>query len=338
MERYADKFVHSIKKQFKSTDNVFILLISDHSTDKTTGILKSAFLENENIIFVDSYGHGVSAARNTGLKNLYQQCDDCENKWVMFCDFDDLFSYSVYSILYNVKQVNEYDYIAFGYTTSQTNLEYKLANNISRLDSIDFIDRAISGPVYIDSYNYNFNSPWAKIFKLSFLRKSNIFFDEELSFREDLLFNLTIFKLSPRIGLVNRNYYYYYINPNSVVHRYIENTLEQNDIIFRSFEYLFKASGYLNYSNLESKLLSKILIQSIFVFVFPTKGVNNSYISSKKRFKKLRESRSSQYYLIDLKVTHKDSTLKNRIIIFLYKRNYFLMMYLTMQIKNKLKR
>ena len=110
---------------------------------------------------------GVSAARNAGLRKA-------THEWVMFCDFDDVFS--------NV---------------------YALRDIMTQLPAPDF--DALWTDVYVETkrdsrftivpYSKMTSDVHGKLYRRSFLNKNELLFDTDLVFAEDHLFNIMAFAL-----------------------------------------------------------------------------------------------------------------------------------------------
>ena len=118
-------------------------------------------------VVANSDGYGVSAARNTGLKLATAP-------WVMFCDFDDQFSsvYALRAILETIGRAKEDDYVLW------SEFWEELCLPDGRYER------------RLVQYNQIFNH--GKIYRRSFLLERDIWFDEEVSYSEDSLFNSTI--------------------------------------------------------------------------------------------------------------------------------------------------
>lgn len=106
---------------------------------------------------------GVSASRNAGLKAA-------TDEWVMFCDFDDMFS-NVYSIRNIIEMLPAKDY------------DMLWAHLIVE-DLLEGHDN-----IYIAPDNQYLVFIHGKIYRRSFLIENNLMFDEELRYNEDSAFN-----------------------------------------------------------------------------------------------------------------------------------------------------
>ena len=119
---------------------------------------------------------GISAARNAGI-------DNAQNKWIMFCDFDDNFT-SIYSLreYMNILGTNDHDMLWV------------------KILAEDYVDG--KNLLYFVPDKQRFVFCHGKLYLVEFLRKQNIRFDERLVFNEDSCFNALIIAHTPnsRIG------------------------------------------------------------------------------------------------------------------------------------------
>ena len=134
---------------------------------------------------------GVSAARNAGL-------DLSCSPWVMFCDFDDMFSnaFSLYSVIPLLS--DDYDLLWGDFWS---------------------IDKSFDGTFKVTQRGMNCVFIHAKFFRREYLDKAHIRFDTDLEFNEDCLFATTVIETLPanRIGKITTNFplYVWCFTPNS---------------------------------------------------------------------------------------------------------------------------
>lgn len=120
---------------------------------------------------------GVSAARNAGF-------DLGKSQWVIFCDFDDMFS-NAFSLNATLPLLSDRHDLLWG----------------------DFwsVDREADGSFTITRRGHNFVFVHAKFFRRQYLVESGIRFDTDLEFNEDCLFCTVIMETLPaeRIGHID---------------------------------------------------------------------------------------------------------------------------------------
>ena len=127
---------------------------------------------------------GVSAARNAGI-------DRCTEKWVQFCDFDDLYT-SVFSLklLMDVLDTDRFD-LLWGEFYS--------------------VDKKSDGGWAVHVRGENVVFVHGKVFRRKWLKRSGLRFDTDLEFNEDCLFCTTAMETIPteRIGHIDAPFPFY---------------------------------------------------------------------------------------------------------------------------------
>lgn len=153
--------------------------------DGTEAFPESTFAEYPYTVeqFTPEHG-GVSSARNFGL-------DQCRDKWVQFCDFDDMYSdcFALHSLL-NVLDTDKYDELWGEFWA---------------------VDKDINGKQNIHLRGDNVVFIHAKLFRRQFLVDSGIRFDPDLEFNEDCLFCSMVRETLPleRIGHLETAFPFY---------------------------------------------------------------------------------------------------------------------------------
>ncbi|MBL3532020.1 glycosyltransferase family 2 protein [Companilactobacillus zhachilii] len=280
----------TIIRALRSVDNILrketsnlgfcVWIVDDHSCDDTVFTIKKIWGHNKKIHLLESEGYGVSAARNIALRRIYEESSD--NDYVLFLDSDDMLLPSFFDSLHEILNVG-YDYISFYFEIKNNdNLNFQMDNEkllISKINVDKALNIAITG---IDSKKINFNSPWGRIIKVGFLKFNNLFFDERLSYKEDLLFNITILSLNPNVCLVNKYGYVHFINPDSVINNYIPTALH-DELVFQKEVLKFKLNkellAHLKYNGWRS-------LQ--YVYVFPKGSIVDSYSKRMNRYSNVR--------------------------------------------------
>lgn len=205
-EKFIDRCVNALLNQTVEIDE--IILVNDHSSDRTEEICKGYESQNDSIKYVESYDYGVSAARNTGL--------NCAKGDILgFCDVDDIEKKPMAEI---VKRAFETDsnlkLLITGYERvdcddiSRVFGVYKCAN-IERWTKEDYLKHTI--------YDENImGTVCCKFFAASLLRELR--FNENLSLCEDMDFALRAMIPCPEesIKAIDRVTYQYSFNPRSV--------------------------------------------------------------------------------------------------------------------------
>lgn len=196
-ELYIERCIRSILKQ--TYMNWQLWLVNDGSLDKSEIICTEFSQKYANIFVVSKKNAGVSSARNIGLKKA-------TGKYVCFVDSDDWLEPRYLESL--ITQIGNADIcIGNGYIWDRDGPYRLLYDNIEdiRLDSPE------------DKINFLF-SPyghlvWGRIYHRECLE---LFFDEDIRYGEDIVFNYNLLKKGIQIKLVNYTGYNHIINKKGI--------------------------------------------------------------------------------------------------------------------------
>lgn len=248
-----------------------IIIINDGSTDKTKSVVRK--IRNSNIKLINIHNHGVSHARNIGIK---EAC----GKYLIFLDADDFLEKNY---LEYIESQEEKDMFISNYYISKNkkiiNKEVCQKGCILKKDM--FYQKL---PQLLE--NYTFNMLANKVFKRKIIIDNNILFDEEITFAEDLNFNLDYIKHALSYSLLNIYAYTYTINSCSLSRRYINNKYNQ----------LVKVNRNLESFCHNEKVLSKIKIRSFYSSIFNVLLKNDSVKEKKKEIKKIRKQEKNKLF------------------------------------------
>lgn len=247
-EKYIKRCIESID----SIDNAEIIIVDDNSTDSSHLILREFAKKHPQIKLLHNEKNlGVSATRNKAIKIA-------SAKYVLFLDIDDYLTEDAKNSLNALCELN-FDYINFGVISKK--------NNVLIKNHIPFIGEISKNKLLKQNLKTFLDvnvSTWIKnkLYKLYIIHKHNIFFDEKMSFSEDMRFNLNFIKHTKNLYFTN-NYLTVYDRdiPDSLSRKYeskniseyfkqrkfLVKFLKDNDIIL-SDEYFLDCVGLLTYS------------------------------------------------------------------------------------------
>ncbi len=184
-------------------DDMEIICINDGSTDKSSQILDKYLLFDKRIKVITQKNNGLSAARNTGMK-------EAKGDYIIFVDSDDWVFPAAAASLYKTITESNADFVI---------AEFLIFNSVSQ--KYYYTNRNNSNPVYhnpgkifrkqdLSPVNFLdlFTSAWGKIYKREFLLKNAITFPEGLIF-EDVLFFIEVYLKSYNFCYINQPVYFY---------------------------------------------------------------------------------------------------------------------------------
>lgn len=248
--------VYNVKKDFlnKCLESVFnqkykyfeSIVVDDGSTIDYNDILKKF----NDIRYYKIDNHGVSYARNIGIKNS-------TGDYIMFLDADDYLTPNALS--YFADRAEKFDDQII--LSRNYNDDNKLIVNKYNLKSSKYIDkkedlyRAIL--LSNDEIFSCVDTAWAKLYKKEFLNKNNILFNEKLRFFEDVLFNYECYFKANSIYYLNKVTYGYRINNMSVCHSF------QNNLFNVSLEYIHELNNFFKNNNIHDENFSVNIFRTI---------------------------------------------------------------------------
>jgi len=204
VEKYITKCIDSVLAQtFKEFE---IICINDGSKDNSGISCKEYAVKYPDIVKVIDHksNKGLSAARNTGLKNA-------KYDYIYFLDSDDYIHPDLLKIAYNNITKYDADFVYFPYhevsenqEIIHDNIDLDLASPIILEDPLkEFLDRNIK----------MVNSVWTKLFKKSSLQKASFY---EGIYFEDVLFNAIYMANSKKGVYLPCKLHYYLVNYSSI--------------------------------------------------------------------------------------------------------------------------
>lgn len=185
--------------------NIEIICVNDGSTDDSLKVMREYAEKNTMIKVVSQKNGGLSAARNTGIKNT-------KTPFVMFCDCDDIFEKNMCEKMVEAIEQNDVDVAACG-----TEVEYRAHEEISDSDAnyyrLKFVGRNYINDEIIAETDV---SVCDKIFKMDLIREHGIEFPEKLN-NEDYYFYNAYMSIAKTIFFVNRKMYKYIRHEDSIM-------------------------------------------------------------------------------------------------------------------------
>lgn len=183
-EKYIKRCVSSVIDQ--SYNKLEILLVNDGSTDNSLNICEAFATKDNRIKVISQDNGGVSKARNTGLRLA-------KGEYVMFLDSDDYMLPDMCKTMLDVLYSKQADCVICGIQEPEGGLWCPLRN-------IDYSTLEDLKRDFIYQLNTELLSPcWNKIFKRQLI--TNLF-NEEISFGEDLIFDLEYLNNCSRLSFI----------------------------------------------------------------------------------------------------------------------------------------
>ncbi|MGL5279831.1 MAG: glycosyltransferase family 2 protein [Cetobacterium sp.] len=223
VEKYIERCINSVLNQ--KLKNIEIVIIDDGSKDKTSDICLEVSKNNKNIIYKKVQNSGCSAARNLGISIA-------KGKYIAFLDSDDWVDLDMYIDMLEEAEKKQADIVICGFK--------KLDENKKLLSTVK-VPKKSNKDEYTDCTTEWFSSPCNKIYKKDLLEKNNIKFLLNIYTGEDMFFNFMSFFYSDKITSIDKPYYNYFMNQNSVSNNYKNRT--DIYIVIRELISFYKRNG-----------------------------------------------------------------------------------------------
>lgn len=192
-EKIIETCIASLQNQ--SYEHLEIIIVNDGSSDHTFDVCTKLCVKDSRIRLIQKANGGVSSARNLGIKEAH-------GEYIMFLDSDDVYEKDT------VKKMVEY---ADEDTLCICGFLEVMKNNKSKVYVYD------NKPVTVYQSDHYFDLDRKRLFysvcnKLYSRKKiidHHLFYDEEVHYTEDFIFNLNYYQHIKQVILINQPYYHY---------------------------------------------------------------------------------------------------------------------------------
>lgn len=195
VEQYIGKCLESCLAQDLPEDDYEIIVVDDGSPDNSSAIVEEYIEKNKNIRLVHRENGGLSAARNTGLK-------EAQGKYVWFVDSDDWIEPDCLSFLVDFAEDKHLDVLCFGLQLAYPDGRRNVYN----------INHEESGNVYKgEEFICRVKMPsaaWVALYRRLYLEEHGLSFMEGI-LHEDQEFTPRAYSLAASISYVNKMIYNY---------------------------------------------------------------------------------------------------------------------------------
>ena len=233
-EKLVGRTLERLMKQ--TLEEIEIICINDGSTDGSLEVLQQFEKKDGRIKVVSQQNGGLSAARNTGIKNA-------SSSYLMFCDGDDLFDEKMCEIMVEAIESADVDIVACG-----TEVEYDAHSEIADSDRnyyrIKFVGRKYINDEIMTKTDV---SVCDKIFKAELIRKYKIAFPDKLN-NEDYYFYNAYMSVAKTIFFVNQKLYTYIRHDDSIMSENFEGNSYSPDhlLIVQELFKFYRRTGFIN--------------------------------------------------------------------------------------------
>lgn len=276
---YLSRCVESVLAQ--SYSDFEVILIDDGSTDTTLEKCKEYAKKDYRIRVFSHKNKGVSFARNRGIK-------EAKGEFIMFVDGDDYIEANYIERFYFEKGKGKWVICGFVNVISNQTIKNTYYSELLKL----FPNQKVKKRDYLKILEYySLSSPCARIYEKDIIIDNGLFFQENLSYQEDLVFNLNYLSYVEQVILLDYYGYYYVQNQNSSTNKWHQN--------FDQIHFLFKKMVPLIIDEDDKLIIQKFLLNTIL------RKISNIYHScSPKKYidksQELKDMFESDYFKFGL--------------------------------------
>lgn len=220
VEQYLRPCLDSICRQM--ADDVELLLCDDGSDDGSGDVCDEYAGKDVRIRVFHQKNRGVSAARNLLIQKA-------AGKWLIFVDGDDVLAENALQIMRKYADAKD-DLIIFGAQKFAGTFHPKKQADegkeicLSGQEIAELCTAIVEGEYSKFPFSiYYLRNAWAKLWRPDRIRKDDLYFQEGISYGEDMLFVLDAVRLMKQIKVEGRCVYGYRSNDKSVILRFGEN-------------------------------------------------------------------------------------------------------------------
>lgn len=208
----AEKYLHRCINRILTQDftDYELLLIDDGSTDNSGTICDEYAIKDNRIRVFHKENGGVSYARNWGLDNAI-------GEYIMFVDSDDYMLPGMLGVMLSTLESKKADLVVCGTTETGGGYWRPIAD-------VDYSINQLKENFVSLLHTELLSPPWNKIYKKEIIGSNR--FCEDISFGEDLLFNIQYLEKCENISLIKESpFYHEKENENSLVVKFNRNRL-----------------------------------------------------------------------------------------------------------------
>ncbi|MBQ3626084.1 MAG: glycosyltransferase family 2 protein, partial [Synergistaceae bacterium] len=213
--KFLNKCVESVVNQ--TYKNIEIIIVDDGSSDSTSQICDELASKYKNIKVIHQENKGLAQTRGVGF-------NASRGDYIAFVDSDDYIDLNAYETAIKVLEDNEADMVMFGC--------YVIEPDGNILQEFKWPEIVINKPENIFAYFAKTKDPtwsmWSKVYK------RGIFEDIEwpkINMSEDYFISAQLFAKAQKFASMDKIFYYYVQQPDSLCHQPYTNSVKRSDII-----------------------------------------------------------------------------------------------------------
>lgn len=306
-EKYLSEAIESALNQtYKDFE---LLLINDRSSDSSKEICMEYSKKDDRIILLEnnSENHGPGPTRNIGL-------DHAKGEFIYFMDADDWIDKKLLQYSVNQMQKTNADIVQFGvvYERDDKRNPEKYFWKGKKVLTKDEIKQNFSA-----YWKENRNSLWIHLFRrevVNSIRFEDIVNGEDISYVMDALCN------AEKIAYITKVLYHYRYVQGSASHRWIKNTMECREIIWKHQRHFLQSFQ----GGIDKQAYTEVAYDNYIwaIYQLSSNSCMLSYKDKKKELLKIKEKIEFEKYrnLYPLKLQHGIQKIKYTLVKYRWER------------------
>lgn len=234
VEKYIGRAIESVLSQ--DYRNLELIVVNDGSTDNSAKIAERYSESDSRLRLVHKKNGGLSDARNFGM-------DHASGDYLIFIDSDDYWAINMLKPLVAFAESSNLGVALFGYIADFYDSRDELTRSVHTIEPEKIIDKKIAHPSVNIQHKQLLGYAWNKLYRTSLVRDNHLFFENGLSYIEDIIFNEKVYRLAERIGFhAEAGYHYSQRHRETLGSKYYPDMasldLKANQAFCKSLEYL----------------------------------------------------------------------------------------------------
>ena len=189
--------LESIKRQ--RYQNLEVLLVNDGSSDASLEICRMYARLDPRVIIIDKENTGVSGTRNAAIERA-------RGKYLQFVDSDDQLDPNATRLLVEAAEETQADLVICNYCSVMPDGKttvHGFMQPYTRMDKAQFARCLMEEPA-----SFYYGVMWNKLYRREIIMAHNIRCDEEFTWSEDMLFNLSYIRYADSFYAIRTPLYY----------------------------------------------------------------------------------------------------------------------------------
>lgn len=216
VEKYLDRCVKSLVNQ--TLKDIEIILVDDGSPDRCPELCDEFSRMDRRIRVVHKKNGGLSSARNAGMAVA-------RGKYIGFVDSDDDVEPDMYLQMSKTAEQEQVDFVMADYARIPEQGEPYLKSldiDAGKYDKKKIIKDIYPSLIMGENIDYGpLLSVWHCLYRLEFLRRNSLLFDEDILWSEDNIFSAEMgYCVNSFYYMKGHGLYHYYQNPGTITTSY----------------------------------------------------------------------------------------------------------------------